>query len=329
MRTTWSLIAATFVIVSCSDGSSDLFSGAAGAAAGGSAGTDSGAGGIPGQGGAAGAAQGGGAGQGGTAGTSGGAGGSAPDAGPDGPVDDCAPAAKLVYLLSREGKLYSFNPGVSGLAAYSEIGTLSCGSTGEPQTMAVDRKANAYVFYTSGEMFQVDTSNASCQKIAAYQHPATGTDVSLGMGMTATSPGASGQTWYVQSPDFGLATIDLQTFAVTKKNVFTGVLAELSGGPDAKLFRFEGSTAQLAEIDLGTFGVSPLHTFSFAQVQAWAIARYAGQFYLFVATAPDPLNPKNATATVYNPGTDTETVRDQDIGFVVVGAGQSTCVPAL
>jgi hypothetical protein len=242
-----------------------------------------------------------------------------------GTVDDCVANAKLIYVVSVDQELYSFNPDTPGLAAYSLVGQLACPSTfgASPQSMSVDRNGTAWVFYDSGELFQVSTLDASCQA-TSYVHPVQNGFNQLGMGFTAVSEGSSEDQLYVVSPDFGLATVAFPSMQVSQLGVLTNA-AELTGGPDAKLFHFAAANAALSEIDLSSgYSLTPVHTFNeLAGTSAWAFSRYAGKFYLFTS----PGLGFNSKTTAYDPATDTSTQRDADIGFTIVGAGQSICVP--
>jgi hypothetical protein len=239
-----------------------------------------------------------------------------------GNTDDCLAQAKLIYLVSVDYELYSFDPMVAGTAAYKLVGPLSCPSAAAPQSMAVSRDGTAYVFYDSGELFRVSTTDASCQA-TTYVHPVQQGFNQLGMGFTATSDGSKDEVLYIVSPAFGLATVALPSYQVSQTGALVGA-AELTGGPDGKLFHFAAGNAALGEIALPSNALTPIHTFSeLAGTQAWAFSRYAGKFYMF--TSPGTGVP--STTTEYDPVTDTSSVRDGGIGFTVVGAGQSTCVP--
>ncbi|MBK6515305.1 MAG: hypothetical protein IPG04_14565 [Polyangiaceae bacterium] len=243
-------------------------------------------------------------------------------AGTGGAGSDCVAEAELVYLVSYERQLYSFDPNVPGTAAYTLIGTLGCSSTGFPQSMSVDKSGVAWVFYDTGELFRVSTLDASCTP-TTYVHPVQNGFNQLGMGFTATSPGVFDDVLYVVSPDFGLATVAFPSFAVTQLGGLVGA-AELTGGPDALLFHFAASSATLSQVDTDSLTTSFLHTFNGLQgTQAWAFSRYAGKFYMFTS---DGIG-FGSTCTVYDPQTNSEMVRDQNVGFTVVGAGQSICVP--
>ena len=81
------------------------------------------------------------------------------DAGAQGNPTGCSEAAKLVYVVAVDGSMYKFDP---PSLAFTKVGTLQCPSTGKPNSMAIDRSATAWVNYTSGEIFKVSTSDASC-----------------------------------------------------------------------------------------------------------------------------------------------------------------------
>ncbi len=239
-----------------------------------------------------------------------------------GSVDDCLDNAKLIYVLDSNFALYSFDPNIPGTAAYKLVGPLSCPSQlGGPQSMAVDRSGTAFVFYDSGELFRVSTLDASCTA-TPYVHPVQSGFNQLGMGFTATVPDSPQETLYINSPVFGLATVDTSTYAVTQTGALAAT-AELTGGPDALLFRFRADTVQLDEVAIGPWTLTPIHTFSeLFGTSAFAFSRYAGKFYMFTS---DGLSP--TTTTEYDPVLDTSITRDQNVGFTIVGAGQSTCVP--
>jgi hypothetical protein len=190
--------------------------------------------------------------------------------------------------------------------------------------MSVDRSGKAYVLYSSGHLYYVSTTTAQCTP-TSYQHPVSPAKSfnQLGMAFTAKTPSSNEQVLYINSPDFGLATVDLQTLAPTKLNVLQSTLAELTGGPDALLFIYVSSTAELLQVGRSTYQTQLLHKFNQNGVTSFAFARYAGVFYVFTAGGSS----SRTVTTMFDPQTNTESVRDPDIGVIVVGAGQSTCVP--
>ena len=108
----------------------------------------------------------------GSSGTSGAtaSGGFGGDAAPPSNTDGCSEEAKLVYVLSLEGDLYSFAPAAK---KFTKVGPLDCKSGSasfSPVSMAVDRNAVAWVnmressIFGGGEttLFKVDTKTAKC-----------------------------------------------------------------------------------------------------------------------------------------------------------------------
>lgn len=312
MRTRWfGLLAAMLMAGACSANNSDgdLFSSGSGGAgaSGGSGGSTIGPG--PGTGGSGGS--------GGTVIATGGNGGAA---------DDCSENAKKIFVVSEEDGLYTFDPTIPGLAAYKQLGTLNCNPSSSPQTMGVDRSGNAWVFYSAGQLYKVSTSAATltCTP-TSYQHPGSGGPYTLGMGFTAAAPDSHDQIFYMLSETFGLASIDVNTFAVSMTNKLQGISGELTGGPDGKLFTYEAGNGRLSEVLVASgFGMQTITTMGqIAGASAWAFSRYAGVFYIFTGDALFA----GSQCSTYDPSTGSFGVRDGDVGFTVVGAGQSTCVP--
>ncbi len=242
--------------------------------------------------------------------------------------DDCSDNAKKIFVVSQEDGLYTFDPTISGMAAYTQLGTLNCNPNSSPQTMGVDRSGNAWVFYSAGQLYKVATNaGALTCTPTPYVHPDTsGGPYTLGMGFTAASPGSTAQVFYMISDTFGLASIDLaNNFAVSMTGALQGVSAELTGGPDGKLFTYEAGSGRLSEILVSSgFAMQTITTLGqIAGASAWAFSRYAGVFYIFTGDGIFG----GSQCSRFDPSTNSFQVRDSDVGFTVVGAGQSTCVP--
>jgi hypothetical protein len=243
------------------------------------------------------------------------------------PIDDSEPlleppeAGKLVYLVTKERKLYSFDPRKPGMSAYDFIGTLQCERSGfNPQSMAVDRKGTAWVFYDSGKLYRVSTADASCTP-TTYSHPSWQT--MLGMGFTSVAPGSDSEQLYIMSPAFGLATVEMPALGVNQLGSHRLGGSELTGGGDARLFAFQAQAGELHEIDRASLSSKLLYKLKNpGYVRAWAFARYAGRFYFWTASYSD-----SSKCIEVDVERNLQRVRDDDLGFVVVGAGQSTLVP--
>lgn len=258
---------------------------------------------------------------------------------------DCSEAAKLIYVLSDANDLYSFQPDQK---AFKKIGPLGCQTAMQPNSMAVDREANAWVNYvqsdplgggdTAGTVFKVSTANASCQPTSIaldfgwYR---------LGMGFSADVADGAAETLFVTgtgdplggaSP--GLGSIDFNANNVKPIGQFTGSLsgqnAELTGTGDARLFGFFTTTpVRVAELDKGSGAILSNKALNGVETpSAWAFSFWGGDFYLY--TAPDPtLEPSRTTnVTRYRPSDGSiDTAYMTNIGFRIVGAGVSTCAP--
>lgn len=258
---------------------------------------------------------------------------------------NCSEAAKLIYVLSTDNDLYSFNPPQK---AFKKIGQLGCKTSMLPNSMAVDRNAVAYVNYvesdplfggdSAGAVFKVSTVDASCEATPIKLGNGW---FRLGMGFsTDSTQGTSEQLFVTGTGDVGggtspgLGRIDLGTGKVVPVGQFNGALAgqnaELTGTGDARLFGFfTTSPVEVAEIDKKAGAI--LSTAKLPKVEtpaAWAFSFWGGDFYLY--TAPDEsLQPGRTTnVSKYHPqdGT-TDPAYMTNIGFRIVGAGVSTCAP--
>ena len=272
----------------------------------------------------------------GNGGGSSGLGGSSSSGGITGNTDaggGCSDASKLVYVLSAENDLYSFNPAE---LEFVKIGQLDCepegfGST--PNSMAVDRSGTAWVGYSDGQLFKVSTEDASCESTSFDYRRAPISR--YGMGFSSDTAGSEAETLYLtgNESDNGLFSLDTASLELAKIGDFGGSLdraqAELTGTGDAKLYGFFAlSPAILAQVDKTT-GVasSPveLETIDFdGNALAFAFSFWGGDFWLYSSVDSAP-----SKVTRVRTATDgSESVVVQDVGdFRIVGAGVSTCAP--
>jgi hypothetical protein len=257
---------------------------------------------------------------------------------------NCSAAAELVYVLSTTNQLYSFDP---GMKLFKLIGTLNCNvpATAQPNSMAVDRDANAWVNYvdsnglsdTAGWVYKVSTANASCAATASVTLPSASW-YRLGMGFSSDVAGGTTETLYVagtgtfgsaNSP--GLGKIDLSTFTLSPIGQFTGdskltgQSAELTGTGDARLFGFFTTTpVRVAQLTKTSGAVMTDWPVSGVQTpNAWAFSFWGGSFYLYTSDGTT-----NSTVTKFDPTTmavDTSYVLTAPT--VIDGAGVSTCAP--
>lgn len=253
------------------------------------------------------------------------------------PANNCSAAAQLIYVLSDDNDLYSFAPDQK---KFTKIGPLGCDTDLDPNSMAVDRDANAYVNYVSGDnsrgaIFKVSTKDASCDAKPLIDKLPKGF-TRLGMGYATDAVGGNAETLYVagtagnqSSNSPGLAKIDFASKSLKPIGEFSGSLkgksGELTGTGDARLYGFFTTTpVQLAEIDKGTGATKPSVSFKdIPTPDAWAFSFWGGDFYFYTATT-------GVTTTVsrYRPSDKSvDTKYMTNLGFRIVGAGVSTCAP--
>lgn len=254
------------------------------------------------------------------------------DAGPIGDAGDgCSDAAKLVYTISTDGVLRSFNPAT---LTFKDIGPLSCNTIASPNSMAVSRDATAYVNMSDGTLWKVSTVDASCQA-TSYQLGQFNRRI-RGMGFSSDTAQGTTETLYTCTANDatfgggGLAKIDLPSYKLTPIGDYTSGLGgkecELTGTGAAQLFGFFAtiSPPKLAEIDK-TSGATPtpITLTGVNTTLSYAFSFWGGDFWFYTQG-----NGAGSTVTHYKYATDkTYATAIADTGFTIVGAGVSTCAP--
>lgn len=229
------------------------------------------------------------------------------------PFAECAIETQQVYVVATDKSLYRFYP---EKLDFVRVGTLDCPTGAGTFSMAVDRRGIAYVEFTDGRLYAVDTSNAACRP-TAFRPGQTGFST-FGMGYAKDDDDA-GETLYAAGA--GLAALDTSTFDLK----FVGSLAlgrtELTGRGN-ELFAFSVGSGVVAKLDktnaktLATFRTSAIE-----ERAAFAFAHWGGDFWIFTGTT-------TSSVTRYAPATDDSTVPVPNAGILIVGAGSSTCAPS-
>ena len=238
--------------------------------------------------------------------------------------DGCSEAAKLVYVVGSSNELLSFAPATS---TFSPVGTINCPAAGAtPFSMAVDRSGMAWVLFSDGRLYNVDTATAGCTPTGFVPNQALGFEL-FGMGFVADDPGSTAETLFVGAyGGQGIGRIDLSNLALTVVGNYDGIFgaAEITGTGDARLYGFF-STANdtVAQIDKNTAHILDVHYPSVDIGDAWAFAFWGGSFYLF--TNPQMFG--SSQVDRYDPQTQTTTTVVPSVGIRIVGAGVSTCAP--
>ena len=266
-----------------------------------------------------------------------------------------ADGVDLVYVVDEANRLLSFDPRKLDLAQdpFTLIGTLACqpqlgsvpGRDGQPVTpfsMAVDRDGKAWVMYTSGEIFKVSIQDASCQ---ASPYTARQANLLLfGMGFVTDTAGGTTEKLFVgggradTGPNGQLAVID--TSVAAPSPTILGTLSavaesapEMTGTSEAKLFAFYPGLSKAYVQGVNKASGAPLGAEFLipgglgGQVRAWAFAQWGGKFYIFVTTAAGATN--NSTVRVIDRATGAYSQPLQNLPYLIVGAGVSTCAPVV
>jgi hypothetical protein len=250
----------------------------------------------------------------------------------------CSDAAKLVYVLSTDNHIWSFDPANK---QFKDLFPLPCNTAMQPNSMAVDRNAVAWVNYVdsdglfdySGAIYKVDIVKQTCEATPIALD--TGW-FRLGMGFSTNQANGDTDTLYVtgtSSPGSaaspGLAKVDLGTKQLVPIGNFTaglaGESAELTGTGDAKLYGFFTTTpVKVAEIDKAS-GATPTQKQPSGVMtpMAWAFSFWGGSFYLYTSDGST-----NSTVTKFDWSTGgVDSSYNLGAPTIIVGAGVSTCAP--
>ncbi|MFO0761745.1 MAG: hypothetical protein U0359_35205 [Byssovorax sp.] len=240
----------------------------------------------------------------------------------------CAEETQFVYTLAANNGLYKFDPPTT---EFTYVGTLDCPSDfNSPFSMAVDRDGQAWVVFTDGSLYKVDTKNGHCT--ATSFQPGQHGFTTFGMGFSSNGVGTTDETLYVSESSFGgatlgLATIDLKTMTLTPIGGYDKLQAraEMTGTGDAKLYgAFEGSPYIVAQVDKSNAHIldqAPQSAINYPPGSSnFAFAFWGGDFWLFVGpgTSTDVFHYKPSTGM---------TSFVKTVNMVIVGAGVSTCAP--
>lgn len=244
--------------------------------------------------------------------------------GPDG----CSEAAKKLYVFTDQGDLLTFNPLSSVL---SFIGPLNCpaASGAKPFALTVDRKATLWVTYTSGELFQASSADGSCLA-TSWQVGQDGFGV-MSPAFVSSSAGSLDETLYVASiPGNQLASIDPSALTISK----VGPIAVTPGAPDlagtgqGELWGFFPTTVppsigQIEKTSGAVPGTYKLLELNMASVTVSAFTHWGGKFWLFIKNDADTYS----SVFTLDAGDGSYGLAKASLGYVIAGAGSSTCAP--
>jgi hypothetical protein len=227
---------------------------------------------------------------------------------------ECAESTQQVYVVATDKVLYRFYP---QKLEFVRVGTLQCPTSAGTFSMAIDRRGLAWVEYTDGRLFLVDTDNARCVP-TAFKHGQTGFETfGMGYAKNADDP-QSGETLYVAGA--GLAALDTKTLELKFLGSLSFGRTELTAR-GSELFAYSVGSGVIAGLDKSNAAVQSIHRTTAIDGRAgFAFAHWGGDFYVF--TGRD-----TTKVTLYSPTTDTSTIVVENTGMLIVGAGSSTCAP--
>ena len=241
----------------------------------------------------------------------------------------CMAGSQWIYTVDALGTFSIFDP---QSLTFTNIGPLICidpDASATPFSMAVDQNTVAWVEYTSGNIYQVDTVSLSCTP-TSYQvdpnlknfgmgfvfEPSTGLDTLYVAGLTDTAFKA------MYNPST-LATISFPSLTLSPIGPIGFGAPELTGTGDGQLWGFAPATESvnrtdiLAQIDPATGNVITSYTYSLNASGGYAMKFWGGSLWIFIGETIFQVDRTNGSIQVALTNS----------GHDVVGAGVSTCAP--
>lgn len=265
----------------------------------------------------------------------------------DGEASSCQTDGNdLIYVVDVDYRLLKFDPNLLATAGdpFSLIGQLDCpagqawdgGGAATPFSMSVDRNGFAWVLYSSGEIFKVSITDASCTA-TTFAPGQQGMEL-FGMGFVTDSAGGAAETLFISggaadqlgSGKLAMVEPEAMTVSMVADLPESEYGPELTGTANSELFAyfpasFEdpyvarlGKTTAAAE---QSWTMDPLEGFA----TAWAFAHWGGKFYVFIST--EGFDGTLSQVRLLDPATGNETAAVPTSDYQVVGAGVSTCAP--
>ena len=244
----------------------------------------------------------------------------------------CADNTDLIYVLSDDGELWSFDP-------QNNMFSLIAAGLGCPQSsafsMSVDRNGYALVMFQNDDIYTVDVNNPNMCADPGYQPGQLGFN-KFGMGFVSNSQfdpcdklyahSWSGQGGFGEGMNAGrLGRMDAEDLVMEEIGFINYDGGELTGTGDGRLFAFAGAPAKLIEYDKDTAEVIATEQLNMSLTNAFAFAFYGGDFYMFTEANGNPGVSKVTHYDYDDSKALTQVVAQAPIR--IVGAGVSTCVP--
>lgn len=238
----------------------------------------------------------------------------------------CEDASQWIYTFDEDNGFARFDPKTT---TFAEIATLKCAASGTPFSMAVDQHAVAWVHYSDGSLFKVDTTTGACER-TAFKPDQHGIHV-FGMGFVFDPSTGDDRLFIAGDEQFmgtrsQLATVSFPDLIVVPIGAIATGSPELSGTGDGQLWGFSPpiatstSKAILMRLDPATGATIESYAYpSITTSGAWSMKFWGGNFWIFLGTSVYKVSRANPKVI--------ETVIGQTGRPQIVGAGVSTCAP--
>ena len=244
----------------------------------------------------------------------------------------CAENTDLIYVLSDDAELWSFDPMTLQFNQISPA--LGCPNN-STFSMSVDRNGIAYVMFQNDDIYTIDVNNPNMCSDPGYQPGQMGFN-KFGMGFVSNSQfdpcdklyahSWNGQGGFSEGQNAGrLGKLDPDTLIMEQIGFINYNGGELTGTGDGRLFAFAGNPAKLVEYDKSDASVINTEQLNMSLTNAFAFGFYGGDFYMFTEANG---NPGVSKVTHYDYD-DTKALTNvvNQAPIRIVGAGVSTCVP--
>jgi hypothetical protein len=243
----------------------------------------------------------------------------------------CTEASQWIYTVDGSSSMLSrFDPAT---LTFTDIAVLDCPGSdfSSPFSMAVDQNAVAWVVYSDGNLFKVDTGTGQCAATSFQVDPYGPFAYGFGMGFVF-DPSTNLDTLYIAGGDGAsdsyseLATVSFPSLVVTPIGMITAGNAELTGTGDGSLWGFVPAgmgpdpqgQAVLVQIDPASGATLETYSYPTLRKGSWAVKFWGGSFWIFLdgAVYEVPRATPDAISTAI-----------AHTGRNIVGAGVSTCAP--
>lgn len=228
---------------------------------------------------------------------------------------ECADqASQQIYVVATDMGFYRFYP---EHLTFERVGSLGCPTAAGTFSMAIDRRGIAWVEYTDGRIYAVDTHDARCE--ATPFVPGKNGLGYFGMGYALnTDDPKDGETLFLAGN--ALVSLDTRSFETTFLGSLSMGRSELTA-IGSKLYAFTLESGVVSRIDKRNGATEETYrTSAIDDIGGFAFAHWGGQFWIFSGRT-------SSTVTAYSPETDESTVVIPNTGMLIVGAGSSTCAP--